>query len=168
MPEVDNTVTLENVKIIFRNFAGKEGPFNAEGVRTFSVLLTDEMAEGLSRDGWNVKATKERELDEGEITGGEPHLPVRIRFKPRPPNVVMISSRGRTNLDETMVEMLDYADIQNVDLIIRPHDWDFGGKSGRKAYVKSLFVTIKEDELERKYADVPFVGTPHAIEHEEV
>jgi hypothetical protein len=160
MPQQDNSVTLENVRIIFRNFAGRENPYNQAGSRNFGVLLTPEIADSLSRDGWNVKVTKERELDEGELTGGEPWLPVAVGYKGRPPTVVMIGSRGRTNLDESTIELLDYADIQNVDLIVRPYDWELAtGKSGRKAYLKSIYVTVNEDELEQKYADVPHVGT---------
>lgn len=165
----DNTVLLENVKIIFRNFAGKEGPFNSEGDRNFAVLLTPEMADGLSADGWHIKTTKERELDEGETTGGEPYLPVKVGYKGRPPQVVMVTSRGRTNLSENEVELIDWADIQNVDLIVRPFDWVVNGKTGRKAYLKSIYVTINEDELELKYADVKHIGSsgaPASIEED--
>ena len=158
MSDSDNTVTMENVRIIFRNFAGKEGPYNSAGDRNFAVLLDDRMADELSASGWNVRTTRERELDEGEITGGEPYLPVKVGYKGRPPRVVMLTSRGRTDLGEDEIEMLDYADIQSVDLIIRPYDWAINGKSGRKAYLKSIFVTINEDELERKYSDVPHAG----------
>lgn len=154
----DNTVLFEDVRIIFRNFAGKEGPMNNEGDRNFCVLLTPEMADSLSANGWNVKTTKERELDEGEITGGEPYLPVKLSYKGRPPRVVIVTSRGRTDLGENEVEMLDYADIRTVDLIVRPYDWAVLGKTGRKAYVKSLFATLNEDELEQKYADLPIAG----------
>lgn len=160
MPENDNTVLMENVKIIFRNFSGRETDYNQEGSRNFAVLLTEEMAVGLSQDGWNVKTTKERELDEGEITGGEPYLPVAVGYKGRPPQIVMVTSRGRTNLGEDEVSLLDYADIKNVDLIVRPYDWALKtGKSGRKAYLKSIYVTIHEDDLELKYADVRIAGS---------
>lgn len=166
MPNADNTVLLENVKIIFRNFAGKEGPYNREGDRNFAVLLTDEMADGLSRDGWNVKVTKEREIDD-ETVGGEPYLPVTVGYKGRPPRVVIISSRGRTDLSQDEVDILDYAYIQNVDLIVRPYDWTVNGKTGRKAYLKSMFVTINEDELELKYADVKHAGARGPVDEVE-
>jgi hypothetical protein len=67
---------------------------------------------------------------------------------------VVITSRGRTNLDDTQVEMLDWATIVNVDLIVRPYEWLVNGKTGIKAYCQSIYVTIEEDELERKYGDL--------------
>jgi hypothetical protein len=36
-----NNVVMEEVRIIFRNFAGKESEFNREGDRNFAVLLDD-------------------------------------------------------------------------------------------------------------------------------
>ena len=53
-----------------------------------------------------------------------------------------------------------------MDLILNPYEWAVNGKTGVKAYLKSIFVTIQEDELERKYADVPeidFGGAPMQI-----
>lgn len=166
MPE-EEPVVLEDVRIIFKNFAGKEGQYNREGDRNFACLLTDEWAKFLTDGGWNVKTTKERELDEGEMTGGEPYLPVTVSFKGRPPNVALISSRGRTNLGVDEVEMLDWADIRKVDLIVRPYDWTVNGKQGRKAYLKSIFVTINEDELDLKYSDVKLANAVHSFEKDE-
>src|SRR5687767_13232162 len=102
------TVLMEDVKIIFRNFAGKEGQYNREGDRTFAVLIPPDVAEIMARDGWNVKYTKPREEGDTPL----PFLTVALKYnKGRPPRVVMITSRGRTDLSEDMVEMLDYADI---------------------------------------------------------
>jgi hypothetical protein len=149
----ENTVLMEGVRIIFRNFAGKEGQYNREGDRNFAVLLDDKVAEAMAADNWNVKWLKPREGDEDEET--QAYLPVSLNFaKGRPPRVVMITSRGRTTLDENMVELLDWADITNVDLIVRPYEWTVSGKSGIKAYLQSIYVTIEEDELERKYAEL--------------
>ena len=149
----DNTVLMEGVRLIFRNFAGKEGKYNAAGDRNFGVVLDDKTAEDMLADGWNVKYLKPREEDEDETP--TPWLPVAIGFgKGRPPRVVVITSRGRTNLDEESVEMLDWAEITNVDMIVRPYHYEVRGDTGIKAYVQSIYVTIEEDELEKKYADL--------------
>lgn len=152
MPPQDNTVLMEGVRIIFRNFAGKEGKYNREGDRNFAVLLDDEVANTMAADNWNVKWLQPRSEDEEEAP--QAYLPISVSYKGRPPRIVMITSRGRTNLDDTQVEMLDWATIVNVDLIVRPYEWTVNGKSGVKAYLQSLYVTIEEDELERKYGEL--------------
>jgi hypothetical protein len=77
-----------------------------------------------------------------------------VNFKNRPPNVVLINHKGRTTLPEDQIELLDWVDIKTVDLIINPYSWAVNGKTGISAYLKSLFVTIEEDELDLKYADL--------------
>jgi len=151
MPQ-DNTILMEGVQIIFRNFSGKEGQYNREGDRNFAVLLDEKVAKDLSIDNWNVKWLKPR--DEDEDDSPQAYLQVSVNFKGRPPRIVLITSRGRTNLDEGSVEMLDWADIKNVDLIIRPYEWTVNGKSGIKAYLQSIYVTIEEDALEMKYSEL--------------
>jgi len=148
MPQ-DNTVLMEGVRIVFRNFAGKEGQYNREGDRNFAVILDDKTAEAMLADGWNVKTLAAREEDETDT----PYLPVSVNFKGRPPQITMVTSRGRTQLGEDQVEMLDWADITNVDLIVRPYAWDVSGRTGIKAYLQTMFVTIEEDALQRKYAE---------------
>lgn len=150
----NNTVLMEGVRIIFRNFAGKEGQYNREGDRNFAVLLDDTIAHAMAEDGWNIKWLKPREdADEGETD--QAYLPVKVNYgKGSPPRVVVITSRGRTNISEHEVEMLDWADITNVDLIVRPYHWNVNGKTGISAYLQSIYVTIEEDELERKYAEL--------------
>lgn len=151
---VDNTVVLEGVRIVFRNFAGKEGQYNREGDRNFGVIIPDTAtAEAMAADGWNVKFLKAREEDEeAEET---PWLQVSVNFdKGRPPKIMLVTSRGRTALDAQSVEMLDWADIVNVDLVVRPYTWEVSGRTGIKAYLQTMFVTIEEDVLERKYAEM--------------
>jgi hypothetical protein len=150
----EDTVLMEGVKLIFRNFSGKEGQYNREGERNFAVLLDDQVAEAMAADGWNVKWLKPRE-DDDEGEKEQAYIGVSLNFsKGRPPRVVLVTSRGRTNLDETDIDLLDWADITNVDLIVRPYEWTVGDKNGIKAYLQSIYVTIEEDPLELKYADL--------------
>lgn len=151
----NNNVVMEGVTTIFRNFTGKETDFNPEGARNFCVLLDDEIANVMTEDGWNVKWLDPREdADEGETP--KAYLQIKVNYtKGRPPKIVLVTSRGKTNLGENEVEMLDYADIKNVDLIFRPYHWTMrDGRNGVSAYLQSLYVTIEEDELERKYAEM--------------
>jgi hypothetical protein len=84
MAEDKNTVLMEGVRIIFRNFQGKEGQYNREGDRNFGVILPDGVAEAMLNDGWNVKYLKPREDDEEETE--TPWLSVSLNFdKGRPP-----------------------------------------------------------------------------------
>lgn len=161
----DGTITVENARILFRNFSGKEGQYNAEGDRNFCLLLDPPLADALTRDGWNIKQLRARE--EGDEP--QPYIQVSIKYRGRngnavrPPNIVMVTSKGRTALSEEECELLDWVDIANVDLIVRSFQWSVNGKTGIKAYLKSIYVTIQEDELERKYSDIPELTSNGAL-----
>lgn len=148
MPDQVKTFMVEDARIVFRNFAGKEGQYNREGDRNFAVILDHESAQTMLADGWNVKALASREEGEEDT----PYIQVSVNFKVRPPRIMMITSSARTPLGEDTVEVLDWAEFRTVDLICRGYEWDVNGKQGVKAYLQSLFVTIEEDALERKYA----------------
>ncbi len=152
MPPQDNTVLMEGVRIIFRNFSGREGQYNREGDRNFAVLLDDKVANAMAEDNWNVKWLRPREEEEDATP--QAYLPISVNFKGRPPRIVLVTTRGRTHLDESTVEMLDWVDIINIDLIVRPYEWTVNGKSGVKAYLQSIYVTIEEDALELKYNEL--------------
>lgn len=154
----DGTLIMEDARIVFRNFAGAEGMYNREGDRNFCVLLDDDTAADMLEDGWNVKRLKPR--DGAEI--GTAYIQVSVGFKGRPPTMAMITSKGRVMLGEEECVLLDWADIDKVDLIIRPYHWNVNGRTGVKAYLKSIFVVIHEDYLELKYADVPIAEVESA------
>ena len=145
------TVVMESIELVYPNFQGKEGLYNRAGDRNFCVALPRGVAEAMSRDGWNVKEGKVRE------EGDEPRftLEVAVSFKVRPPKIWMITSRGRTGIGETEVDLLDFVEFKNVDVILNPYSWDINGKQGIKAYLGTMFATINEDQLELKYSDVP-------------
>ena len=146
-------VQIDDARIIYRNFAGAPSKFNREGDRNFAVVIDDQdIAEALTEKGWNVKIKPPR--DEGD----EPFmfLPVKVKFNDRGPRVYLQNSlggRNRVALDEDTVGILDNVDITNVDLDIRPYDWDGQGKTGRTAYLQSICVTQEVDRFLERYAE---------------
>lgn len=149
-PAYNRNEILEGVRLIFKNFEGKEDDFNRDGMRNFCVLLDPETADRLKHDGWNVKFLKSMNDEPPQA-----YLPVALSYRnpKNPPIVVLITGRNRTNLDQDMVDILDWVDMENVDLIIRPRDWAQHGRSGIKAYLKSIYVTVHVDRLAKKYED---------------
>lgn len=152
-------VLLEGAELLpppFRNFAGKEGPYNREGERSFCVLLPEELAEQLAKDGWNIKTLEPRDDDEGAVE--RPYLNVAVKYETQPPTIVSITSNRSTAITERTVETLDYMQFLNVDVLINPYEWAVNGKTGIKAYLKSMYVTVEEDALQQKYADLEVNG----------
>lgn len=148
-------LTMEDARILFRNFSGNAGKFNAAGNRNFCLVLTPEVAEAMEKDGWNIKYLKPRDEDD-EAT---PYIKVKVNLTGnRPANVVMITSKGRNKLSEELMPIVDWADIAFVDVIINPYVWEVDGETGVSAYLKSIYIHVIEDELELKYANVPDSG----------
>ena len=157
---VKNNIVIEGARIAFRNFSGKEGKFNPEGRRNFCVFLEYDLALTLEQDGWNVRWLDP--VEDGDKP--QPYLQVAVSYDNIPPKIILVSSRGKNILDNESVSLLDWAEIETVDMVIRPYNWTLhegtkNEKSGVKAYVKSMYVTIVEDPLEHKYYDVPDSAT---------
>lgn len=141
------TFMVEDARLVWKNFSGLETQFRPAGTRTFNVVLDKVTADKMAADGWNVKCKPPQEEDDEEFC----YIEVTVGYKVRPPLIVVITDTSRTTLNEDTVSMLDWADIRTVDLIARAYRWDVGGKSGIKAYLQSMYVTIEEDPLARKY-----------------
>lgn len=143
----DKNITLENVKLIFRNFAGKESQYNSSGRRNFCIVLTPDMADKLVEEGLNVKTKAPRDPEDNPLL----FIQVSVRYENFPPKIFTVTKRNKILLTEETVGILDYAEIDNVDVTLNAHYWEVNGKSGYKAYVKSMYVTIAEDPLAAKY-----------------
>lgn len=154
-------IRMENARIIWRNFSGKADKFNPKGgKRSFSVVIEDaELASQLIEDGWNVKQLKPRNEEEEE--NPRYSMQVKVSFDNKPPRVYLVTRNNKVLMTEDTIDSLDYAEIQNVDLVITPYTYDVNGKSGVAAYLKTMYVTVIEDEFADKYdfgddEEVPF------------
>lgn len=152
---------LEDVRIGFLNFAGREERFNRKGIRNFCIFLPEDIAEAMAADGWNIKYLKARE--EEPESGPQAYIKVEVSYRIRAPKIFMVTSRGKTPLGEGEVSMLDWVDITKVDLILNPSYWSVEGNTGIKAYLQSMYITIEEDELDLKYGEVPTSGGGQAM-----
>lgn len=148
---VNSTLNLENIQLGFRNFGGEEGQYNKAGDRNFVVFLDTDLATNLERDGWNIKYPKPKEDLPAEDDTRQPYLQVSFSFKNFAPKIVMMVDGIPHRVSEEEVAMLDWADIEKADIVIRPYNWEVNGNKGVKAYLKALYVTIASDEFTSKY-----------------
>src|SRR5690242_4257202 len=103
----DKRLVLEDVTILFPNFAGEKRQFNDKGKRNFCIALPEDLAELMANEGWNIKRLKPRDEDET----GTPFLKINVNYegrtKPRA-SVVTLSKNIRTPLDEEDIEIFDW------------------------------------------------------------
>ena len=157
-------IKIENARIVFRNLSGKPDKFNPQGgKRSFSVVIEDhEFANQLKREGWNIK-----QFNQSPDSDEEPahFISVKVSYNNIPPHIYLCTSKNKTLLNEDTVGQLDYAEISNVDIVITPYQYKMNdGRSGISAYVKTMYVTVVEDEFASKYEyddlddeEIPFV-----------
>lgn len=148
MPDPGLRITIEEAELLYRNFVGREDRYNQPGDRNFCVYLDDGIADQLKKDGWNVRIQEPRE--EGDAPRF--YLPVAVSFKYYPPQITLITSTGRKRIDEDTIASFDGMTFTNVDIVCNGSRWGDAEKGGIKAYLKTMFATLEEDELERKYA----------------
>lgn len=156
---------IENAVICFKNFSGEGSAYNRPGDRNFSLVINDsqvmnpntnevehmaasEVAQLLIDEGWNVKIKAPRE------EGDEPfyHMNVKVKYTENSsPRAYLISGETASKLDESTIGLLDHIAIQNIDMDIRPYDYDFNGMQGRSAYLQAIGVTQYMDRFEERY-----------------
>lgn len=141
-------ITIRNAQLFKTNFSGKEiPPYNPEGRRNFCVFIDDiKVAKEMENDGWNIRWLEPKQ--EGDERRA--FVSVAVNYSNIPPKIVLVTSKGQTRLGEEEVGMLDWAEKTNVDLTINPRVWDDNGRRRIKAYLRTMMVSIYEDDLERE------------------
>lgn len=140
-------IILKDVAIGFRNFEGRPTPYDREGGKhTFAIFLSSEQALKLSSEGWNVKFPEDY-----PDTNKNPYLSVEVSIDMYPTKVVLVAGEEANILPIDQISMLDWADIESADVIIRPYHWEAAGNTGVKAYCKAIYVRLAVDELSRRY-----------------
>ena len=148
MKEKQLEVRIDNARIGFRNFAGNEGKYNPAGNRNFCVFLPDDVAHAMEKDGWSIRWLTSREDEPPQAL-----VTVKLNFGNYPPNIFLVVDDKISQLSEQTVNTLDFAELKQVDLIIRGYEWGpIQGKSGIKAYLKTGYFVLVVDELAKKYS----------------
>lgn len=141
-------VVLEDIPVHYiwlRNFSGVAKDGKPEGNRYFLLSLDPDLAMRMKEDGWNVKFN---DPDSPYL----PYIQVGVRFDKYPASIYRHRRDGSTEeITERQVGLLDHAKIEQIDLIIRPYEYDMPGRHGIKAYLDTMDVTIAENPLDIKY-----------------
>ena len=150
-PWIDD-LEIENAQIkwAFSHFDGREDTFNTEGDHNFTVIIEDEQeANRLIAEGWNIRRMDPRE--EGDPF--EYLLKVKISYRFAPPPIFFLKGERRYRADEADLVEIQRATCEQIDVIISPNPWVHGRERGVSAYVKEMYVKIKESRFAARYAD---------------
>ncbi len=160
-----NNLIFEDAQVIFPNFSGREGRYNREGNRCFSVIVqpkdgmtAEEVALKLRDDGWNIK---ERIIN-GEPTGEYYINGININYNFfMKPIIVYESDGNEIELTEELLNgpiaaQLDGRGAERYDISIRPRTWERSdGSIGIKGYVDEMRIVAKKSLFGRN-SELPF------------
>ena len=144
---------IENAQIKwgFSRFDGRKDLYNDEGNHNFVIMFNEDQARQLIEDGWNVK--EKMPLEEGDPS--EWHLKVYISHQFTPPLIYFIKSGRKFSLHHpSELKQIRRDTCEQIDVILRPSYWSRpDGRQGYTAYVKEMYVQIKESRFAARYAD---------------
>ena len=149
-------INISNAQICFRNIAGKPTKFNSKGgVRDFAIILdTYDDVQALIDMGFSVKYFAKKEETDPDV----PFLKVKVNFRYNEdgtellsPHIWVINGGKRVLITPQTAEVVDQADINFCDIVIRPYYYEVNGGAGVAAYLDAMYVNIAENEFEKKY-----------------
>lgn len=146
-------IIIEDGQVMFKNFAGRETDYNAEGKRNFCVVIDDPKAvDDLTAAGWNIRPAR-KTFDEGEPV--KYVLKVNISYKYRGPKIFRkigtAPNAPMFEVFEDTIADLDQDYILSADMTIAPSKWARNGKEGTSGYLQNMYATIETDAFYDKY-----------------
>lgn len=182
---INGNLNVEGAGLIYKNFSGKPTVVNpAGGKRTFSLVLTKEIADKLSSTGWNVKVKEVRDQPvEGEKTitvswddyiahyqNVFDHALIYTEIVVReeseyPPKIYKVSE---FNGEKTMALVppdqwyrMDESELMNIDLVVHPytHGRSIANPDAKKGYLKTMYaMAMPVNDFGGKYAGYTIAG----------
>lgn len=182
-----NTLTLTDVTLEGKNFGGNTGlwwdKFNDGTRRKIAIRLTKEEADWFAQQGGKVRVMEANEKFPEPKYFIEVNISYRNKKPPLPgqawnvfengPRIVMVIPGGKnTELTEDTVANLDRCYITKIDMEVNcgPARLKDGtviqrnGVPGITLYADRIFATVKRNELDARYEDIP---AEHAIADQE-
>lgn len=151
------TLQIDNARILWPNFAGAEKGYDREGDRNFTLVFDNEaLVDELIADGWNIKKRASDDPDEPPFMT----MKVKLSYKERAdgsvfgPKAYLWTNGIRNELDQDSIACLDHIDRGEINMDIRPHDWEYHGKTGRTARLNVIEVFQNVDRFQERYANM--------------
>ena len=162
-----NDLELEDAQIKwpFSHFDGRKDTFNDEGDHNFTVVLPEDMALELMAipDGWAIKERDGREEgDPKEYT-----LKIKISYKYEQPQIYILKGNRRFRASEEDLADIKRSTCERIDVIASPSRWVNGDRTGVSAYVKEMYVQIRESRFAEMYSDYEDADGPGPVSEED-
>lgn len=141
-------LTIKHCSIMWRNFEGRKTEYKPEGYRTFHVKLDEVTAVQLAEEGWSITHRPGNE----KYPEDSYSMKVVVSYEKFAPTIWMITGDRKIPLMEETVRQLDYADLEDISLVVSPSVWKSGTRTGVTAYLNTLYAVVKEDELASEYS----------------
>ena len=136
---------IEGASIIWKNFSGKPTDVNpAGGKRTFSLVLTKDVADALVEEGWRVKCRAPQDEGDDELLYTEIVVNMESQYPPKLHMLTRYGDRERLlELNSENISELDRNVLYDVDLVVHPYAHGRTNSAGTtiKGYLKTLYAT---------------------------
>jgi hypothetical protein len=138
------------IKWAWSHFDGRADTYNDEGDHNFQIIIPQEDVPGLLEMGWSVS---EREgLEEGDPP--QYLLKAKISYRFSDPMIFLIKNGRKFRAKEVDLQDIRRGSTEQIDVILSPSRWVNGPRAGVTAYVKEMYVQIRESRFAAEYSDL--------------